>query len=82
MCIKVIMWNWLLSMTDQRFNLQDTNVVIKVQHPSHVGGCHDHPSWDRTSHRHSHNIKDIVSYSSYNKQVLNGDNVLYYSNNN
>ena len=48
-------------------SLSDVHIVVKLQHPSSVGGTHDHPSWHRGSTRHSYNIKDIVSYRNYNK---------------
>lgn len=43
-------------------SLTNTKVVIKLQHPSRVGGACDHPSWDKNSISHSYNIKDITSY--------------------
>lgn len=59
-------------------SLSDVHVVVKLQHPSRVGGTHDHASWNKNSRIHSYNIKEIASYSNYNKYVLKGDNVLYY----
>lgn len=58
--------------------LMNTSIVLKVQHPSRVGGTSDHPSWDRASYKHSYNINHITSYDSFNKHVLRGDNTLYY----
>ena len=66
----------------QESSLIDTSVVLKVQHPSRVGGTHDHPSWNRYSYRHSYNTNDITSYCNFNKYVLQGDNALYYTDNN
>ena len=60
------------------FSLMNVKVVLKVQHPSRVGGMIDHPSWDKSSYKHSYNIKEITSYSNYNKYVLKGDDALYY----
>ena len=59
-------------------NLANAKIVLKVQHPSRVGGIQDHPSWDKTSGSHSHNRKDITSYSCFQKYILKGDDTLYY----
>lgn len=60
-------------------SLKNTKVVLKVQHSSRVGGKYDHHSWNKLSFRHSYNTKDIVSFHSYDRHVLKGDNALYYS---
>lgn len=59
-------------------SLVDVKVVLKVQHPSRVGGAYDHLSWDRLSLDRTFNRKNIKSFKAYNKYVLQGDNALYY----
>ena len=51
--------------------LINVRVVLKVQHPARVGKTQDHPSWDKNSHNHCYNRKDISSYNSFQKYVLN-----------
>ena len=58
--------------------LANAKVVLKVQHPTRVGGTQDHPSWDKSSYSHSYNRKDITSYKSFQKYILKGDDALYY----
>ena len=48
-----------------------------VQHPTRVGGTQDHPSWDRSSNSHSHNRKDITSYTTFQQHILKGDDAFY-----
>ena len=56
-----------------------TEVFLKVQHPSRVGGDHDHPSWDRgLGFDRTFNSKRIKAYKAFEKYVLKGDTALYY----
>ena len=41
-------------------SLLDTKVVLKVQHPSRVGGAYDHSSWDTGSFDRTFNHKKIT----------------------
>lgn len=60
-------------------SLFNAQVVLKVQHPSRVGGVHDHPSWERSSgFDRTFNSKKIKAYKAFEKYVLKGDNALYY----
>lgn len=64
---------------ERRSSIVDAKICVKVQHPSRVGGTVDHPSWDKTSIKHSYNRKNVVNFKSFDKYVLKGDNELYYS---
>ena len=59
-------------------SLVDAKVVLKVQHPSKVGGAHDHPIWDRCSLDRTFNRKKIKSFKAFDRYILQGDNALYY----
>lgn len=77
--IRDIMLNLFIPVMNSKdlHSLLNVKVVLKVQHFSRVGGMIDHPSWDKSSYKHSYNIKEITSYSNYNKYVLKGDDALY-----
>ena len=59
-------------------SLVDTKVVLKVQHPSRVGGAYDHSTWDTESTDRTFNGKKIKAFVAFEKYVLKGDNALYY----
>ena len=60
-------------------SLLNTKVVIKVRHPSRVGGVYDHPSWDAGhSFDRTFNKKKIKAFKAFEHYVLKGDSTLYY----
>ena len=53
-------------------SLVDAKVVLKVQHPSRIGGAQDYPSWDRSSLDRTFNRKKIKSYKAFDKCLTRG----------